>query len=226
MRLCVEKDASHNEASVSQTRASTQIRSRGPTSWPLTLTDRDSGAAANATEHTHILFNPAATLSSRPADIQLLGCRSSRSLPSLYPPRLVVTPKKSVKNWAELQWRVEEEEEEEREGEEEKEEEEEGDNLYTSSRTCGEWGGEINGKKGELEDKSGAAERRKGSVGFKKTKKGGAIKTVRAGELMRQESREGERLQAAGQLSSPVSQQRADGAWRSPQARPNAHRTT
>lgn len=65
----------------------------------------------------------------------------------------------------------EEDEKEEREEEEEKEEKEEGDKLYASSRTCGEWGGEINGGKGELEDKSGAAEGRKGSVGFKKTKK-------------------------------------------------------
>ena len=37
---------------------------------------------------------------------------------------------------------------------------------------------------------------------------------------MRQELREGERQQAPGQLCSPVSQQRADGAWRSPRDRP------
>ena len=54
MPLYIEADVWHNEASVSRTTASTQIRSRGLTSWPLTLADRDSEAAENC--HTSCLI--------------------------------------------------------------------------------------------------------------------------------------------------------------------------
>lgn len=83
---------------------STQIRSWGQTSWPLTLMKGDKEAAKS--HITHPVLIPALTLFSHSAALLILSLSSATCPSSSFLPSLAVPLEKSVANCTELQWRM------------------------------------------------------------------------------------------------------------------------